>query len=492
MMGTGWLGLRNRRRGESYFFEIDPGAGPAAGAAVMAESSLDDGVDTHGGEDSAGGTSERARRQTAVPHVCPFCGAIKERGDGSCPRCTLENTPATRQATKARIGPWYVLQTRNPAAPGMRFETLLALVDRGRVKPRSIVRGPTTHQFWRYAAQVKGLSREFGLCYSCGQAIERTTNLCSHCNRLQDPPVNPNVFLERSDAEPATSVPMFGETSAPPLLAEGMDTSMSEQGLRMEAPGSERAQPRLDSSRLEPSRLDSSRLESSRPRKSGEGFLSAKDLATAFKLKTSGQAMPAPIAPSSAGIGPVIGRQAPASSRWAHRRSARYIAIFILALAVAGVALQFHRDLRFRNNVIGWYEQASGWAHQQSASLRPASAKSDHGSSANPPPSSPALSGLTAPATSPASQPSKWDELFSGSSDNRAAAPKAHQAPAKKKPSGTVDDVRALYRSAIDAEASHDDATAIQKYEQIEEFSRELWPRDLELRLKEARQRRLN
>ena len=41
-----------------------------------------------------------------------------------CPRCTLADTPTTRNATKARIGPWYVLQARNPAAPGMKFETL--------------------------------------------------------------------------------------------------------------------------------------------------------------------------------------------------------------------------------------------------------------------------------------------------------------------------------------------------------------------------------
>ena len=48
--------------------------------------------------------------------------------------------------------------------PGMRFETLLSFVRKGRVRARSVVRGPTTHQLWRFAAHVKGLSREFGLC----------------------------------------------------------------------------------------------------------------------------------------------------------------------------------------------------------------------------------------------------------------------------------------------------------------------------------------
>jgi len=38
----------------------------------------------------------------------------------------------------------------------MKWETLLTFVRKGRVKPQSIVRGPTTHQLWRFAAHVKG------------------------------------------------------------------------------------------------------------------------------------------------------------------------------------------------------------------------------------------------------------------------------------------------------------------------------------------------
>src|SRR6516162_10245360 len=82
-------------------------------------------------------------------HVCPFCGSLNEDASKPCPKCTLADTPAMRQATKARIGPWYVLQTRNPAAPGMKFATLQALMRKGLVTATSIVRGPTTHQLWR-------------------------------------------------------------------------------------------------------------------------------------------------------------------------------------------------------------------------------------------------------------------------------------------------------------------------------------------------------
>jgi hypothetical protein len=139
--------------------------------------------------------------------VCPFCGSQNAvsassttNATGPCPRCTMEDTAATRQATKARIGPWHVLQTRNPAAPGMRYATLLALVGKGQVTARSVVRGPTTHQLWRYAAHVKGLSREFGVCYSCGESIDKTAGNCSHCDRAQEPMGNPDALLESRES----------------------------------------------------------------------------------------------------------------------------------------------------------------------------------------------------------------------------------------------------------------------------------------------------
>ncbi len=156
--------------------------------------------------------------------VCPFCGSVNETAEGPCPRCTMENTAAGRKATKARIGPWYVLQRRNPAAPGMRFETLLSFVRKGRIKPHSVVRGPTTHQLWRFASQVKGVSREFGLCYSCGGGISPQAQVCPQCNRLQEPPPAPDAFLELAvgeSAQPAKaavaapiSTPIFREIPA--------------------------------------------------------------------------------------------------------------------------------------------------------------------------------------------------------------------------------------------------------------------------------------
>src|SRR4051812_39965046 len=76
------------------------------------------------GNDSAA-AAEQIRQTLSSKRVCPYCGHQSAHGSEPCPRCTMEDTPATRQATKTRIGPWYVLQSRNPAAPGMKYATLL-------------------------------------------------------------------------------------------------------------------------------------------------------------------------------------------------------------------------------------------------------------------------------------------------------------------------------------------------------------------------------
>jgi hypothetical protein len=143
--------------------------------------------------------AQQVRRAMKGKHVCPFCGTQRETDVGPCAHCSLEDTPTTRSATRGKLGPWYVLQSRNPSAPGMNFATLMVLVQKGRVSARSVLRGPTTGQFWRYAAKVKGVSREFGLCWSCGGEVAKNARACPACKRLQEPPLNPDVLLESAE-----------------------------------------------------------------------------------------------------------------------------------------------------------------------------------------------------------------------------------------------------------------------------------------------------
>ncbi len=159
------------------------------------------------------------RQQLTGKHVCPFCGVIRADVLQPCPRCTMEDSSATRSATRQRIGPWFVLQARNPSAPGMRYVTLLSLVRKGHVTPRSIVRGPTTHQLWTFAASVRGLSREFGICYHCGEQIDAAAPNCPHCIKSQDLPADPDVWLE--------PVPEMAVSAGPASSETGMDGGTS-------------------------------------------------------------------------------------------------------------------------------------------------------------------------------------------------------------------------------------------------------------------------
>ena len=439
-------------------------------------------------------------------YVCPFCGAVREQADGVCPRCTMESTATTRQATKARIGPWYVLQTRNPAAPGMRYETLLAFVAKGRVKVRSIVRGPTTHQLWRFAAHVKGLSREFGVCYSCGESIVRTASLCPHCNRPQDPPANPDLFLETTEPERAGAAPapVYREIGPIPMIAEETGGPEAANEVKVEAPA-----PNPIPKRPDPRSM----------KKGADGFLTAADLAAAFKLDIQ---QPKGRKNRKAAVAPIaMDRESPVGA-WPRRKRRwfRLVLLLLLAGAIGAGTYQYRHDPLFHAKADRWYSIASVWSKQKWGELRQAMNKASE-QHAKPKAVDPSPL-MVMPATTESSQdsqpaqstqraarPSPWDQLYNQPTSNHPIPPAATERtepppptdasppgpsisieppPTQAAPSGGFDEVRKLYDAALDAEGQRDFGTAIKKYERIKEFPKDLWPSDLELRLKLARQ----
>lgn len=437
--------------------------------------------------------AQEIRDAIAGRNVCPFCGAVREQSDGPCARCTMENTSASRQATKARIGPWYVFQSRNPAAPGMKYETLLGFIHKGRVKARSVVRGPTTHQLWRFAAHVKGLSREFGICYSCGGAIERTAGLCPHCNRLQEPPANPDVFIEGQEPEPASKSPVMRDVGPTPMAAE--DVVAPPLGGPGGAAQSEAA--------------DDARGKKSPP---ADGFLSPQDLAAAFNLDfrpRGGRAQQQ----QQQSQGSMQLRRKPPQRR--PRRWGRRLFVLFLLAAIGGVAYAMVTKPLLRAQAIDWSNKAVAWTRQKVADLRqppakPAPTKSTDAQSlpeivVTPPD---AKGSAEQPATSskadappPPVKPSPWDSILgqqgnaTGGAEKSTGADKASspattpaQPPAARadRPR-TIEEMWAIYRDAVDAQGQGNFAGAVKKYEQIKEFPPELRPRDLDLRLSEAR-----
>jgi hypothetical protein len=439
---------------------------------------------------------------------------VREQNDGVCSRCSMDNNSASRQATKTRIGPWYVFQSRNPAAPGMKFDTLLGFIHKGRVKARSVVRGPTTHQLWRFAAHVKGISREFGICYSCGGGVDRQAGLCPHCNRSQEPPAEPDVFIEGQQFQ--TPAPLLPETPiskpAPTPLAASdivVPPLIAPQPSVPRPSDSGEANGRAKSAKASDNPITSEE----QAKRAAEGFLSPQDLAAAFNLDFRPKGRKVQKQQTEAARRPASHRK---PARWGRRL---FALVFLAAIGGAGYLLATKPVIRAQT--MDYSKQAVDWSKQKWTEFRlsqakparstaphiispadPASVVSDQPakseiqsakSESEPHTNSPAPSKAT---ESPA-KPSPWDDLYGKQQAQKTDPPagsRANEVPPSQPPAvatprktGTIDDVRALYREAIDAEGNNDPATAIKKYEQIKEFPSNLWPADLNLRLSQAR-----
>ncbi len=501
--------------------------------------------------------AQTLRKSLEGKYVCPFCGSVNLNAGGACPRCTMENTPAARKATKSRIGPWYVLQTRNPAAPGMKFETLLAFVKKGRIKARSVVRGPTTHQLWRFAAHVKGLSREFGVCYSCGGDIERSAALCPQCNRLQDPPPNPDVLLETPAEEPKAPaapvyrelkvedadiiVPTLGRPAAtvddaassqrPPTLAAPAPVTLAPPRGEATTPPVEPTIPRVASTPLPlgpPPASDS-------PRKKGDAFLSARDLAAAFKLDFAPGAEFHPDAEVDEFAG---GRP---------RGSWKRKALVLLVLAAGAYGAWLYIDPSMRTRTMDWLENSYNTVRSsisrssdpgKNSSLTPPSTTggrpiytrqpgargstgSDAGATIQAPTSTiatPKSAATTPPtATAPPVAPREASQAHETPRRTEAQpatrpAPSEMKAPPATNPGQEVKGPahepkpiawptdepvltaaqamaksKELYRSGIEAQANGSAAEAIKSLEQIKKLPRNVWQSDLDLRIAQLR-----
>jgi len=445
---------------------------------------------------------------------------VNPSAEGLCPRCSMENTPAARKATRERIGPWFVYQHRNPAAPGMKFETLLEFVRKDKVKPRSIVRGPTTSQLWRFAAHVKGLSREFGVCYSCGGAIEATTNLCPHCKRLQEPPPNPDVLLESGDGEstrrsaPVVAAPSTRQTgstsrSAGPFTGNASDANLPTMDDLLPP---EEAPPRRPLPKTEP-------VASFRKPPTGDNFLSARELATAFNLGFNSGNAPQ-------------GKSRKKKAHWGRR----LFLLFFLAAIAAG-AFVWTRPV-LRQQAINWGTET--WKKVQpllasklsSANKAPAKQADDKQPADATAHSTVVVSAPAPESTKVATPPKGTDSQQSASKlvkPNDATAAGSHPGDASPQPGDQVvvnknggsaqppknpqesaanqstekpftsdqtpaaasaedaERANALYSQGLDAEQRMDFATAAKCYEQIMKLPKEVWRSDVEVRLRLAR-----
>lgn len=154
--------------------------------------------------------------------LCPFCGGAT-RPQARCEQCKGFLDPLSRQATQNVMGPWFIRDQDRPFRPGCSFETLAQLVSRGQVDMRSILRGPTTNQFWMPARRTPGVANLLGLCHACAAPASLDMNACGAC-RAEFPRLTDRQGLGLLPVRPlpGQSPPDTVAASVPPAPRSGV------------------------------------------------------------------------------------------------------------------------------------------------------------------------------------------------------------------------------------------------------------------------------
>ena len=135
---------------------------------------------------------DEPRDATATPRpvpraiLCPYCGQVS-RNHTRCTSCGGQFDHLSRQATQNAMGPWQVRDTEHPFRPGCSFETIRAMVARGKIRPSTVLRGPTTRQFWTPAKRTPSVANLLGRCHNCAVAVRPTSLSCPSCGAGFDP-----------------------------------------------------------------------------------------------------------------------------------------------------------------------------------------------------------------------------------------------------------------------------------------------------------------
>lgn len=146
--------------------------------------------------------------------ICPYCGHMQPLAD-RCRSCGGLFEPLSRQATHNAMGPWFIRDENRPFQPGCSYETMIRLVERGKITSPSIVRGPTTRQFWTIAKRVPGIAHRLGHCHDCDASVDPGDQGCHACGAPF------SVFLDRNFLGLPEYRPMPWEEGVEPTGVEG-------------------------------------------------------------------------------------------------------------------------------------------------------------------------------------------------------------------------------------------------------------------------------
>ena len=87
-------------------------------------------------------------------------------------------------ATHNEMGTWFVRDSRNPHFVGLSYNAMLEMIRRHEIGRDTVVRGPTTGQFWTFARRAPGLAQYFGRCVACQFPMDESAHACTACHAL--------------------------------------------------------------------------------------------------------------------------------------------------------------------------------------------------------------------------------------------------------------------------------------------------------------------
>ena len=113
--------------------------------------------------------------------VCPYCGAVTP-DSGRCSSCDGRFDPLSRQVTQNQMGPWSIRDDRQPHRPGCTYQMVARLIEQDSINSETVLRGPTTRQFWTLARHTPGVAHLLGVCHSCQAAVKKDAFACPSCH----------------------------------------------------------------------------------------------------------------------------------------------------------------------------------------------------------------------------------------------------------------------------------------------------------------------
>jgi predicted RNA-binding Zn-ribbon protein involved in translation (DUF1610 family) len=132
-------------------------------------------------EERSASQAQAERPASGAWFPCPYCGERQASGSAECGACGGLFEPLSRQATQNQMGPWFVRDPAAPFVPGRSYSTIRRMAQRGKITPETVVRGPTTRQFWMAASEVQGVAHLLGRCHACKAPAKADDFSCESC-----------------------------------------------------------------------------------------------------------------------------------------------------------------------------------------------------------------------------------------------------------------------------------------------------------------------